>query len=43
VLLAWCVDATGSYAAMFRVLAVIVALAALAAAVTPMPPPVTKP
>lgn len=43
VLLAWCVEATGSYAAMFRVLAVIVALAALAAAVTPMPPPVTKP
>jgi MFS family permease len=42
VLLAWCVEATGSYAAMFRVLAVIVAVAALAAAVTPMPPRVAK-
>jgi MFS family permease len=38
VLLAWCVDATGSYAAMFRVLAAIVAAAALAAALTPTPP-----
>lgn len=37
-LLAWCVDATGSYAAMFRVLAAVVAMAALAAALTPMPP-----
>ena len=31
VLLAWCVDATGSYAVMFRVLAAVVAIAALAA------------
>ena len=38
VLLAWCVDATGSYAVMFRVLAAVVAIAALAAALTPMPP-----
>jgi MFS family permease len=37
VLLAWCVEATGSYAAMFRVLAAIVAVAALAAALTRMP------
>ncbi len=38
VLLAWCVDATGSYAVMFRVLAAIVAIASLSAAVTPAPP-----
>ena len=38
VLLAWCVDVTGSYAVMFRVLAAVVAIAALAAAFTPMPP-----
>jgi MFS family permease len=37
VLLAWCVDATGSYAAMFRVLSAIVAVTALAAALTRMP------
>jgi MFS family permease len=43
VLLAWCVDATGSYATMFRVLAGIVAVAALAAAVTPMPPRAARP
>lgn len=43
VLLAWCVDATGSYAAMFRVLAGIVAFAALAAAVTPMPRRTARP
>ena len=43
VLLAWCVDATGSYATMFRVLAGVVAFAALAAALTPMPRPTTRP
>jgi MFS family permease len=37
VLLAWCVDVTGSYAVMFRVLAAVVAIAALAAALAPMP------
>jgi MFS family permease len=37
-LLAWCVDRTGSYASMFRVLAAVVGLAAIAALVTPMPP-----
>jgi MFS family permease len=37
ILLAWCVDATGSYTAMFRVLAAVVAIAALASALTPMP------
>ena len=39
-LLAWCVDRTGSYASMFRVLAGVVGLAAIAALVTPMPPAV---
>ena len=42
VLLAWCVDVTGSYAVMFRVLAGVVAIAALAAALTPMPPRVSE-
>jgi len=42
-LLAWCVDETGSYAWMFRVLAVAVGLAALAALVSPLPPPVPHP
>jgi MFS family permease len=36
-LLAWCVDATGSYTWMFRVLAGVVGLAALAALAAPMP------
>jgi MFS family permease len=39
-LLAWCVDRTGSYAWMFRVLAAVVGLAAVAAFITPLPPPV---
>ena len=38
-LLARCVDATGSYAAAFYVLAVVVALFGLAAAVVPLPRP----
>jgi MFS family permease len=37
-LLAWCIDRTGSYAAMFRILAAVVALTSLCAVVTPMPP-----
>jgi MFS family permease len=37
-LLAWCIDRTGSYAAMFRILAAIVALTSLGALMTPMPP-----
>jgi MFS family permease len=36
-LLAWCIDRTGSYAVMFRILAAVVALTALAAWMTPMP------
>jgi MFS family permease len=36
-LLAWCVDRTGSYAVMFRILAAGVALTALVAWATPMP------
>lgn len=36
-LLAWCVEETGSYAAMFRVLAGLIGLVALAACVAPMP------
>ena len=35
-LLAWCIDRTGSYAAMFRILAAVVALTSLCALVTPM-------
>jgi MFS family permease len=38
-LLAWCVEWTGSYATMFRALAVVIALAACAALVTPAPLP----
>ena len=37
-LLAWCIDRTGSYTAMFRILAAVVALTSLGAVVTPMPP-----
>ncbi|MGE5834205.1 MAG: CynX/NimT family MFS transporter [Acidobacteriota bacterium] len=37
-LLAWCIDRTGSYAAMFRILAAVVALTSLGALMTPMPP-----
>lgn len=36
-LLAWCVEWTGSYAAMFRVLAGLITLVSLAAFVAPMP------
>ncbi len=38
-LLAWCVDRTGSYAWMFRILAAVVAAAGLAAWATPLPAP----
>ena len=38
-LLAWCVDATGSYAAMFRWLAAVVAMVALASMVVRLPAP----
>jgi MFS family permease len=38
-LLAWCVDATGSYAAMFRILAGVIAVTAAAALVVEMPRP----
>jgi MFS family permease len=37
-LLAWCVDRTGSYAAMFRILAGVIAAVAVAAIVVPLPP-----
>jgi hypothetical protein len=36
-LLAWCVEATGSYAAMFTLLAGVIAATALAALVVPVP------
>ncbi|HYN06680.1 MAG TPA: MFS transporter [Vicinamibacterales bacterium] len=36
-LLAWWIDRTGSYAAMFRILAAVVGLTAIGALVTPMP------
>ena len=39
-LLAWCVDRTGSYAWMFRMLAALVGLAAVATLVAPVPPAV---
>ena len=38
-LLAWCLDATGSYAAMFNILAGVIAFVALAALVVSLPPP----
>ena len=38
-LLAWCLEATGSYAAMFNILAGIIAVVALAALVVSLPPP----
>lgn len=38
-LLAWCVDVTGSYAAMFRILAAVVVVNAVAAMVIDLPPP----
>jgi len=36
-LLAWCVEWTGSYAALFYLLAAVIAVTALAAMVTPLP------
>jgi MFS family permease len=36
-LLAWCVEWTGSYQAMFRILAGVIALTAVAASITPLP------
>jgi MFS family permease len=36
-LLAWCVELTGNYAAMFNILAAVIGLAAFSAFVTPMP------
>jgi MFS family permease len=41
-LLAWCVRWTGSYAAMFHLLAAVVLLTAAAAVVVPLPPPATS-
>jgi MFS family permease len=38
-LLAWCVEWTGSYAGMFNVLAAAIAAAAISAVVTPLPAP----
>jgi MFS family permease len=37
-LLAWCVEWTGSYAMMFRILAGVIAAVAAAAVVAPLPP-----
>ena len=39
-LLAWCVEWTGSYAAMFRMLAGVIAAVAVAALVAPLPRPI---
>jgi MFS family permease len=36
-LLAWCVEWTGSYQAMFRILSGVIALTAVAASITPLP------
>jgi hypothetical protein len=36
-LLAWCIEWTGSYAAMFYVLATVIAATAVAAFLTPLP------
>lgn len=38
-LLAWCLEATGSYAAIFQILAAVIAAVALAALVVSLPPP----
>jgi MFS family permease len=38
-LLAWCADATGSYAAMFRILAAVISVVAVAAATVSLPVP----
>jgi len=37
-LLAWCVELTGSYAVMFRILAGVIAAVSLAALIVPLPP-----
>lgn len=42
-LLAWCIEWTGSYAGMFNVLAAVIGLAAGAALVTPLPAPRRNP
>lgn len=39
-LLAWCVSATGSYAAMFRILAVVIALTSIVSLIVVVPKPV---
>ena len=39
-LLAWCIEWTGSYAAMFNILAGVIGVAAFAAMITPLPPPI---
>lgn len=41
-LLAWCVEATGSYAAMFRILSAVVGATAIAAFVVRMPVPAAR-
>ena len=41
-LLAWCVDATGSYAEMFRILSVVIGIVALASLVVSVPAPVKE-
>jgi hypothetical protein len=37
-LLAWCVEWTGSYQAMFNILAVVIGAIGVVAALTPLPP-----
>src|SRR5439155_27285121 len=37
-LLAWCVERTGSYAVMFRILAGVIAVVSMAALIVPLPP-----
>jgi MFS family permease len=39
-LLAWCVDATGSYAAMFRILSVVIGLVAASCLLVSLPEPI---
>ena len=36
-LLAWCVSATGSYASMFRILAIVIAFTGVASLIVPAP------
>jgi MFS family permease len=42
-LLAWCIEWTGSYAGMFNILAAVIALAAACAVITPLPHPLDMP